>query len=166
MRLDRGSILFRETTRWAAQRLVDAAVDTQQIPRFLIHDRDSIYGADFRRRVRGLGTRLLAKPPRAPKANAFCERVIGTLRRDCFDHIIVKDEHHAQRVLLDYVAHYHGRPHRGLRMQPPDGAKHVAPCRPPKGTRILATPILGGLHHRYRFAVPPPATPSKDLLAA
>jgi hypothetical protein len=62
------------SARWAAQRLVDAAVDTQQIPRFLIHDRDSIYGADFRRRVRGLGTRLLATPLRAPKANAFCER--------------------------------------------------------------------------------------------
>jgi len=154
------------SARWAAQRLVDAAVDTQKIPGFLIHDRDSIYGADFRPRVRGLGTRLLATPPRAPQANAFCERVIGTLRRDCFDHIIVKDEHHAQRVLHNYVTYYHGRPHRGLRLQPPDGPKHLPPCRPPKGTPILATPILGGLHHRYRFAVPAPASPSKDLLAA
>jgi transposase InsO family protein len=146
---------------WAGQSLVEAAADTQQVPRFLIHDRDSIYGADFRRRVRGLGTRLLATPPRAPKANAFCERVIGTIRRDCFDHIIVKDEHHAQRVLHDYVAHYHGRPHRGLRMQPPDGGRHLPPCGPPQGTRILATPILGGLHHRYGFAVPARASPER-----
>ena len=100
------------------------------------------------------------------KANAFCERVIGTLRGDWFDHIIVKDEHHAQRVLHNYLAHYHGRPHRGLRMQPPDGAKHLPPCRPPKGTRILATPILGGLHHRYGFAVPARAPPSEEACAA
>jgi transposase InsO family protein len=131
-----------------------------------IHDRDSIYGADFRRRVRGLGTRLLATPPRAPKANAFGERVIGTLRRDCFDHIIVRDEHHAQRVLHDYVAHYNGRPHRGLRMQPPDGSRHLPPRRPPNGTRIVGIPILGGLHHRYGFAVPARAPPSVEMRAA
>ena len=58
----------------------------------------------------------LAAPPSAPTGNAFAERVIGTLRRDCFDQIIVKDEQHAERVLRDYVAYYHGRPHRGLRM--------------------------------------------------
>jgi len=151
---------------WAAQSIVEATADAHQVPRFLIHDRDSIYGADFRRRVRGLGTRLLATPPRAPKANAFGERVIGTLRRDCFDHIIVRDEHHAQRVLHDYVAHYNGRPHRGLRMQPPDGSRHLPPRRPPNGTRIVGIPILGGLHHRYGFAVPARAPPSVEMRAA
>jgi len=70
---------------WAAQSIVEGAGDALEPPRFLIHDRDSIYGADFRHRVRGLGTRLLATPPRAPTGNAFAERVIGTLRRDCFD---------------------------------------------------------------------------------
>jgi len=103
---------------------------------------------------------------RAPKANAFCERVIGTLRRDCFDHIIVRDEHHAQRVLHDYVGYYHGRPHRGLRMQPPDGSRHLPPRRPPNGTRIVGTPILGGLYHRYGFAVPARAPPSEEMRAA
>jgi hypothetical protein len=77
-----------------------------------------------------------------------------SLRRACdrppppgrFDHIIVKDEQHAERVLHDYLAYYHGRPDRGLRMQPPDGARHLPPPRPPKGTPIVAIPILGGLH--------------------
>jgi len=120
------------SAKWAGQRLVEATADGRQSPRFLIHDRDSIYGADFCRRVRGLGTRLLATPPRAPKANAYCERVIGTLRRDCFDHFIVRDEQHAGRVLREYSSFYQGRPHRGLRMQPPDGARHLAPLRSPR----------------------------------
>jgi transposase InsO family protein len=151
---------------WAAQRIAEATSDVLQVPRFLVHDRDSIYGSDFRRRVRGLGTRLLATPPRAPTANAFGERVIGTLRRGCFDHIIVRDKQHAERVLRDYLAYYHGRPHRGLRMQPPDGARHLPPPCPPKGTPIDGIPILGGLHHRYGFAVaaraPPSAEPRPD----
>ena len=154
------------TARWAAQRIAEATSDAQQIPRFLVHDRDSIYGTDFHRRVRGLGTRLLATPPRAPTANAFGERVIGTLRRDCFDHIIVKDQRHAERVLHDYLAYYHGRPHRGLRMQSPDGARHLPPTRPPKGTPIAGIPILGGLHHRYGFAVAARASPSLEPQAA
>ena len=169
--LDRRTIVHagiteHPTARWAAQRIAEATSDAQQIPRFLVHDRDSIYGTDFHRRVRGLGTRLLATPPRAPTANAFGERVIGTLRRDCFDHIIVKDQQHAERVLHDYLAHYHGRPHRGLRMQSPDGARHLPPTRPPKGTRIAGIPILGGLHHRYGFALAARASPALEPQAA
>jgi putative transposase len=125
-----------------------------------------IYGAVFRHRVRGLGIRLLATLPRAPTGNAFGERMIGTLRRDCFDHIIVKNEQHAERVLRDYVAYYHGRPHRGLRMQPPDGARHLPPPRPPKGTSIVGIPILGGLLHRYAFAATARAPPSEKQRAA
>ena len=73
--------------------------------------RDSIYGKEFRRRVKSCGTHCLITPPRSPKANAICERLNGTLRRDCLDHIIVIDEAHAQRVLKEYVPYYHGRPH-------------------------------------------------------
>jgi hypothetical protein len=79
--------------------------------------------------------------------------------------IIVKDEQHAERVLHDYLAYYHGRPHRGLRMQSPDGARHLPPPRPPKGTPIVATPILGGLHHRYGFAPSARAPPSVEQRA-
>jgi transposase InsO family protein len=159
--LDRRRIVHAGVTpnpsaTWAAQRLVEATADVEA-PRFLVHDRDSIYGAGFRERVRGMGSRLLATPPRPPKANAFCERVIGTLRRDCFDHILVRDEHHADRVLREYLSFYHGRPHRGLRTQPPDAERHLAPPRPPARTQVVGVPILGGLHHRYGFPRPPPS---------
>jgi putative transposase len=77
------------TATWTAQRMVEAVGDAGLAPRLLIHDRDAIYGAAFRCRVRGLGTRRLSTPPRTPQANAFAERVIGTLRRDCLDHVIV-----------------------------------------------------------------------------
>ena len=140
---------------WTAQRLVEATIDADHVPRFLIHDRDSIYGSEFRARVRGLGTRRLVIPPRSPRANSFCERMIGTLRRDCLDHVIIWNARHAERVLRDYAGYYLGRPHRGLGMQPPDGARHLPPPRPPPGTRIRATSILGGLHHRYGFEAAP-----------
>jgi len=144
------------TAAWTAQRLVEVVADSELAPRFLVHDRDSVYGADFRRRVRGLGIRAFLTPPRSPQANAFAERVIGTLRRDCFDHLIVWGERHAERILDKYVAYYHGRPHRSLYMQPPDGARHLPPPRPHPRTHIVATPILAGLHHRYGFADPRP----------
>src|SRR5262245_38463621 len=69
----------------------------------------------------------LVTPPRAPQAKAFAEQIIGTLRRDCVDHIIVRDERHTEKTPRAYLTYYHGRPHRGLRMQPPDGARHLAP---------------------------------------
>jgi transposase InsO family protein len=138
------------SAQYAGQCFVEAVADRDnQNPRFLIRDRDSIYGKEFRRRVKSCGTRCSITPPRSPKANAICERLNGTLRRDCLDHIIVIDDVHAQRVLKDYVRYYHGRPHRGLRMQPPLGARWLPPVRrvPPKD--VVARPVLGGLHHEY-----------------
>jgi transposase InsO family protein len=140
------------TAAWAAQRVVEATLDADRVPRFLVHDRDSIYGSVFRARVRGLGARPLVTPPRSPQANAFSERVIGSIRRGCTDHVLFRDARHAERVLADYLAYYQSRPHRSLQLQPPDGAKHLSPPRPSPGTRIVATPILGGLHHRYGFS--------------
>ena len=102
------------TSAWTAQRIAEAVGDAGTAPRFLVRDRDSIYGADFKRRVRGLGICGLRTPPRTPQANAFAERVIGNLRRDCLDHVIVWGERHATRVLKRYVGYYHGRPHRGI----------------------------------------------------
>lgn len=145
------------TAVWSAQRLVEAVADTDQVPRFLVHDRDSIFGGAFRQRIRGLGVRLLKTPPRSPRSNVFCERVIGTIRRGCTDHVLFRDERHAGRVIRQYVAYYHGRPHRSLHMQPPDAARHLMPSRPPPGTRIIASPVLGGLHHRYGFSQRPEA---------
>ena len=84
----------------------------------------------------------------APKANAVAERVIGTLRRGCLDHLIIIDERHLRRVLGECAAHYKGaRPHRTLGLQTPT----VLPLRaaPPPAGRITARPVLGGLHHEY-----------------
>jgi transposase InsO family protein len=142
------------SAKFAGQCFVEAIVDRDnENPRFMIRDRDSIYGKEFRRRVKSCGTRCLITPPRSPKANAICERLNGTLRRDCLDHIIVRDDVHADRVLKDYVRYYHGRPHRGLRMQPPLGARWLAPVRrvPPKD--VVSRPVLGGLHHEYHARV-------------
>ena len=134
----------------AAQCFVEAVADRDnENPRFLIRDRDSLYGEEFRRRVKNCGTRCLVTPPRSPKANAICERLNGTLRRDCLDHVIVRDALHGQHVLNEYVRYYHGRPHRGLRMQPPLGARWLPPVRrvPPKD--VVSRAVLGGLHHEY-----------------
>ena len=142
------------SAQYPGQCFVEAVADRNDVnPRFLVRDRDSIYGSDFRRRVKSCGTRCLITPPRSPQANAICERLNGTLRRDCLDHIIVIDETHAERVLKEYVPYYHGRPHRGLRMQPPLGARWLAPVRrvPPKD--VVSRPVLGGLHHEYSARV-------------
>jgi putative transposase len=121
-------------------------------PRFLIHDRDSIYGGDFRRRAKGFGTRCLVTPPRAPQANAFCERVIESLRRECLDNVIVLDDLYAERILREYVRYYRGRPHRGLRMQAPTGSRWLPPVRPVPAKAVRSRPVLGGLHHEYSIA--------------
>ena len=141
------------SAQYAAQSFVEAVCDRDnQAPRFLIHDRDSIYGVDFRRRVKGFGTRCLVTPPRAPRANGFCEREIGTLRRDCLDNMIVFDDLHAERILREYLRYYHGRPHRGLRMQAPAGARWLPPVRPVPAKAVCSRSVLGGLHHEYTIA--------------
>jgi transposase InsO family protein len=141
------------SAQYAAQSFVEAVGDRDdRAPRFLIHDRDSIYGVEFRRRVKGFGTRCLVTPPRAPQANVFCERMIGTLRRDCLDNFIVLDDLHAERVLGEYLRYYHGRPHRGLGMQAPVGARWLPPVRPVPAKAVRSRPVLGGLHHEHTIA--------------
>jgi transposase InsO family protein len=141
------------SAQYAAQSFVEAVCDRgDRAPRFLIHDRDSIYGVDFRRRVKGVGTRSLVTPPRAPQANAFCERVVGTLRRDCLDNLIILDDLHAERILREYLRYYHGRPHRGLRMQAPVGGRWLPPVRAVPAEAVRSRPLLGGLHHEYSIA--------------
>jgi len=123
-----------------------------QALRFLIRDRNSDYGIEFQRRVKGFGTRRLVTPPRAPQANAFCERIIRTLRRDCLDNLIILDHVRAERILREYVRYYHGRPHRGLRRQAPAGVRWLPPMRPVPAKAVHSRPVLGGLHHEYAVA--------------
>jgi hypothetical protein len=87
-----------------------------------------------------------------PTANAYCERVVGTLRRDRLDHLLVWDDRQAERLLRQYACYYAG-PHRGLGLQPPAGQKWLPPAQPPPSSTVRGMPILGGLHHRYGTAV-------------
>ena len=116
-------------------------------PRYLIRDRDAVYGGEFRERARRLGIETLLSPVRAPRANAVAERVIGTLRRECLDHLIVLNERHLRTILAEFVAYYNReRPHRTLGLQIPQPAGRAA------AGPIRSRAVLSGLHHVYERA--------------
>jgi putative transposase len=125
--------------------------------RYVIHDRDCIYSEDVDRTLTGLGLTVLRTPARAPQANAFCERLVGTIRRECLDYMIPLDERHLREVLAQWVLQYNrGRPHAKLGPGIPDPPRDQVVAqssghRLPAGCRVVATPILGGLHYDYRF---------------
>jgi transposase InsO family protein len=104
-----------------------------------------------------MGLRVLKTPVRTPQANAFCERLIGTIRRECLDWLIPLGERHLRQILTEWVAHYHrGRPHAslgpGLPERPPSSRRpQPSGHHLPDGHRIEVTPILAGLHHEYRL---------------
>ena len=102
------------SAEWTTQQMVDA-FPWDSAPRYLLRDRDQIYGAYFDRRVEGLGVEQVRTAPRSPWQNPFVERVIGTIRRDCLDHVIVLNERHLRRILREYVDYYHScRTHLSL----------------------------------------------------
>jgi len=112
-----------------------------------LRDRDAIYGDVFARRVNGMGIREVLIAPRAPWQNPFAERVIGSIRRECLDHVIVFNERHLRRLLGRYLAYYNAtRPHQALHSDSP----HSREVQPSVSGRIVATPQVGRLHHRYQ----------------
>ena len=118
-----------------------------QEPRHLLRDRDAVYGRDFRKRAQRLGINAIATPIHAPKANAIAERVIGTLRRECLDHLIVLDEQHLRSVPTEFMRYYNQeRPHRTLGLQTPQ-----MKVRRTTGS-VRSHPVLNGLHHVYERA--------------
>jgi transposase InsO family protein len=134
------------TAAWVWRQLLEATPWGRR-PQYLVRDRDAVYGSDFRERARRLGIETLVTPIRAPRATAIAERVVGTLRRECLDHLIVLNERHLGAVLREYVAHYNAqRPHRSLALGPPQ------PAAQPGTGPVHARPILGGLHHVYERA--------------
>lgn len=141
------------TAAWTGQQLVNACLEREP-PRYLIRDRDSIYGRDFSRKVNSLGVREVRTPVRAPKANAIAERFVGTLRRECLDHVFIFNEQHPQRIVDEFVSYYNRhRPHRSLGHQSPCPTPATAcPASTGPPTRVIAVPVLGGLHHMYRRA--------------
>jgi transposase InsO family protein len=113
-------------------------------PRYLIRDRDGAYGEVFIRRVRSMGIRDRPTSPRSPWQNAYAERLIGSIRRECLDHVVVFGERHLRHVLLSYMNYYNEtRTHLSLDKDAPL-SRTVQ-----RAGRILRLPILGGLHHQY-----------------
>jgi len=139
----------RPTDAWVAQQL-RAATPFDERPRFLIRDNDAKYGPGFDRLAAARGIRVLRTPIRAPQANATCERFLGSVRRECLDHPLVLGEAHLRRVLAEYVAYVnHARPHQGIGQAIP-GQSTLAGRHEVDPGRIVAFPVLGGLHHDYR----------------
>jgi len=94
------------TAQWAAQQLVEAFPERVSV-HYLLRDRDRIYADYFRQRVRGLGLKEVLSAPRSPWQNAYVERLIGSIRRECLDHVVVVNEHHLRRILRSYFGYYH-----------------------------------------------------------
>ena len=133
------------TAEWAAQQVVEAFPD-DTAPRWIHRDRDRIYGAAFQHRVAGMGIAEVLSAPASPWQNPFVERVIGSIRRECLDHVIVVNEAHLRRVLTSYLRYYHrSRTHLGLKKDTPDRRAVAEASVGP----IIAVPEVGGLHHRY-----------------
>ncbi len=133
------------TAEWSAQQLVEA-FPWDTAPRYLLRDRDAVYGVVFSSRVQALGIREVKTAPRSPWQNPYVERLIGTLRRECLDHIVVLNETHLRRLLSEYLIYYHrARTHLSLDKDAPEPR---AVERLEQG-RIVETPMVGGLHHRY-----------------
>jgi transposase InsO family protein len=143
------------TAQWTLQQLREA-IPADHAYRFLIHDRDAIFSQDLDQCVCHLGLKILKTPPQSPQANAICERLLGTLRRECLDFLIPLTEQHLQRLLNEWVPHYNeGRPHMslgpGIPQPPPHmpASQHTHRHQLPAHLRVASRPILGGLHHEY-----------------
>jgi len=137
------------TDAWVAQQLREATPFDQR-PRYLIRDNDGKYGASFASVAAASGITILRTPHRAPRANATCERFLGSVRRECLDHLLVLGERHLARVLREYVAYFNrARPHQGLGQALPEPPA-VEPGR--RTGPVRAVPVLGGLHHTYHRA--------------
>jgi transposase InsO family protein len=144
---------------WTLQQFREAVPCDHQ-GKFLIHDRDAIFSPSLDRDLGAFGFRVLRTPVRAPQANSYCERLVGTLRRECLDFLIPLSESHLRTMLRAWVRHYNeGRPHMSLGPGIPaeahnkesgihrsrTGSRHRLPTR----RTVKAKPILGGLHHEY-----------------
>jgi transposase InsO family protein len=133
------------TAQWTGRQLVQA-FPWDTAPRFLLRDRDAIYGPEFLRSVEGLQIEDVRTSPRSPWQNPYVERLIGSIRRERLDHVVILNEKHLQRVLREYLSYYSdARTHLGLGKDCPE-ARAVEPS---EAGRVVALPRVGGLHHRY-----------------
>jgi putative transposase len=139
------NVTSHPSPEWAAQQMVEA-LPWDNVPRYLLRDRDALYGESFRARVRGIGVREVLTAPQSPWQNPYAERLIGSIRRECLDHVIVFNESSLRRLLNLYLTYYlRSRTHLALDKDSPVSR----PVQPPELGAILELPEVGGLHHRY-----------------
>ena len=133
------------TSAWTAQQVLEAFPE-DSAPRYLLRDRDAVYGDAFRRRAEGMGIAEMLTAARSPWQKPYAERMIGTIRRDLLDHVIVLGEEPLRRQLHRHLRYYHGaRTHLSLAKDAPE----PRPVEPPELGDVVALPQVGGLHHRY-----------------
>jgi putative transposase len=148
------NVTAHPTADWTLRQFREV-VSGEKPYRFLIHDRDSIYSRELDSALKAMGLRILKTPYRAPQANPYCERLVGSFRRDCLDYLIPLNEQHLRRTLKLWVDHYNkGRPHSSLGPGIPDPPRDLPPKasaghRIPQGCRVVVEPVLNGLHHEY-----------------
>ncbi len=136
------------TAEWTAQQMIEAFPD-DKAPRFLIRDRDGIYGHEFQTRIKNTGIEEAVCSRRTPWQNPYAERVIGSIKCECLQHVIILNERHLKRILRSYIEYYHhSRTHLSLDRNAPVPRKVEQ-----RGYgKVVAIPMVGGLHHRYRRA--------------
>jgi putative transposase len=133
------------TAQWTAQQIIEAFRE-DAAPRYLIRDRDGVYGRDFQTRVHGMGIEEVLTAPKSPWQNPFAERLIGSIRRDCLNHVIVLGERHLKWILQRYFRYYlDSRTHLSLKKDTPNPRA----IQSPETGSIVGIPEVGGLHHRY-----------------
>jgi transposase InsO family protein len=133
------------TAAWTAQQMIEAFPE-ETAPRFLLRDRDRIYGEEFRRRVAGMRIEEVMTAPHSPWQSPYVERLIGSIRRECLDHVIVLGENHLRRIMRSYIAYYHrSRTHLSLCKDAPEPRAK----QPPDLGAVIEIAEVGGLHHRY-----------------
>ncbi len=149
-RLVHFNVTAHPTDAWVAQQLRQAT-PFGQAPRFLIRDRDSKYGQNFTRVAAGSKIEILKTPYRAPKANAICERFLGSVRRECLDHMLILGESHLYRVIKEYVEYFNqARPNQGIEQRIPEG--NLPEGKEERRGKVIGFPVLNGLHNDYRRA--------------
>ena len=141
----RAAVTEHPTAGWLSRQVTEA-FPWETASRYLLRDRDASFGSDFRSRVEAMAITDVITAPRSPWQNAYVERVIGSIRRECLHHIVIFNERHLRRVLSSYKNYYHQtRTHLSLDKDCPD----PRPIMPPRIGKVIAIPQVGGLHHRY-----------------